>query len=406
MIFCFLVSFFFLLTLILVFNQKALFTLSIKNSKKSKILKKILSFNRLTYLYFTILDNSPNIIIAIDKNNKVIFLNRRAEEVFGITKEEILGKNYEMFFQKFGVLERSILMDSLKYRKTFEVENYPIEIKNCVKRFWGKSYPLFGPKGEISGAVLVLWDTKDKQILTRELINQEKFSVVKTIAAGTAHEIRNPLTTVKGFIQLLGQEKLNDPESKVFLNTVLQEINRIEKIISELLILGSDKGLKKTFFNLNYLIEKVVENFTPTAYLNNISIVKNLAKELPLFYGDEESLYLAITSILNNAFEALQKDGVIVIETFYEHGNNEIGLRIADNGPGIPEELRSKIFEPFFTTKPEGTGLGLAICYRTIEEHGGEIRVYNNETGGATFEITLPLPLENAHTQNSANCAG
>ncbi|GAV23025.1 two-component system sensor histidine kinase NtrB [Carboxydothermus pertinax] len=354
--------------------------------------------NRLTNFYYLILNDSPNIILAIDPDYKIVFFNKTAEKIFGIKREEVLGKDFQQFFQKLGLLERSRLVDSLKYRKVFEIENIPLKIGEHQKHFWGKSYPVIDQTGELLGAVLVGWDTHGKQVVGQEHINHEKFAVIKTIAAGTAHEIRNPLTTVKGFIQLLGQEKLQDQESKVFLDTIVQEINRIEKIIADLLVLSHDSGLKKGIVNLNRLVERASESIAPAAYLNNISIIKNLNYGLPLILGDDERLFFVLTNLLTNACEAIGKDGLITLETFFDEKEGKVGLRISDNGPGVPEELQSKIFEPFFTTKTEGTGLGLAICYRTVEEHNGSIKVYNNASGGATFEITLPLNLENAYS--------
>jgi len=179
MIFCFLVVIFFF-ALVLVFHNKLFYSLSINLDKKNKLLPILLRFKKLTYLYYLILNDSPNVIIAVDREKKVIFFNSRAEEVFEVKKEEVLGKDYESFLQKHSLTGRSILLDSLKYQKVFEIENYPVKIGNREKRFWGKSYPLFNPKGEVIGAVLVFWDTKGKHLLTSELINQEKFSVVKT----------------------------------------------------------------------------------------------------------------------------------------------------------------------------------------------------------------------------------
>ena len=391
----------FLVFFVVVFHQKIAFYLI-----NTKIFSySLLKFNYLTYIYHLILDDSPNLIIAIDPDLKIIFFNKTAEKIFGINKKYILGKNFIELFKEYGVFDKSLLISSLETGKVYDVENLPIKGKDGERRFWGKFYPLITRQKKTLGAVFVAWDVKDRQVVGQEYINQEKFSVVKTLAAGTAHEIRNPLTAVKGFIQLLEKEKLKDSESKLFLNTALSEINRIEKIISDLLVLSQDKGLKKNFVNINYVVEKVFEQVAPLAYLNNISLIKQLNYDVPLILGDEEQLYFVLTNLVNNAFEAIGTNGVVTIETFFNQDVGGVGFKVSDTGPGIPEELIGKIFEPFFTTKASGTGLGLAICYRTIEEHQGKIKVYNKPSGGATFEVTLPLLLKNTDSKDAANCA-
>lgn len=259
--------------------------------------------------------------------------------------------------------------------------------------------PLLARKMELEKECLLL----EKEIGTKqEKLNQlqkditlvqyhHQAKAANKLAAGLAHEIRNPLTTIKGFIQLIRQE-LHSSGKNELADVALDEINRANELISDFLSVFKNTKTKKTTLSLNKLITQLENLYSSEASLKEISMcVQTLDEELAVF-GDEKQLKQVIMNLLQNAFDAIADsstyNGKIIIET--DKDEEWAIISIIDNGPGIAPAAETNLFTPFFTTKEKGTGIGLVISKQIVEEHGGFL-LAESSAGHTKFSIRLPI---------------
>lgn len=216
------------------------------------------------------------------------------------------------------------------------------------------------------------------------LMRSEQLTFAGQFSAGICHEIRNPLTTIKGFFQLLKEDNHNDK----YYDVIEQELDRIQLITSELLLLAKPHSEQRERYNLVNLINEVHILLESQAIMKSITIETIFGTDDIYIDCDDTKIKQVIINIVKNAIEVMT-NGTITIEVMKV--NNKAVLTITDEGPGIPKELLQKIGQPFFTTKKEGTGLGLIISFNIIKNHGGTVNINSEEGEGTTFEITLPL---------------
>lgn len=224
-----------------------------------------------------------------------------------------------------------------------------------------------------------------------QLIQAGKLSAVGQLVAGVAHELNNPLTTVKGYAQLLCGQPL-PPDVKRDLRRIDEAAERCRRIVQNLLTFARRHGSEMSPCNVNEIIEAMLALHEYRLKVDNINIEKDLQRDLPATLADPYQLQQVFVNIISNAQYAMRvtNGGTLTVRSRYSGGN--INIWISDTGPGMSPEVVARVFEPFYTTKEvgEGTGLGLSICYGIIEEHGGAIRVSSEQGKGATFCVELP----------------
>ena len=230
----------------------------------------------------------------------------------------------------------------------------------------------------------------------RRLIQAEKLASIGRISASIAHEIRNPLTSVKLNIQKLQQSERLDEEEKEHLGISQEGIGQIEKFIKELLNFTRVADLNQERFSMVQIIEESLKLMRNSFQEKKIVLEKRFAADLPAVVVDGDKVRQVFLNILRNAFEAVEEGGRIkvVLSCLKENGVPMIKVRISDNGCGIPEKDWENIFEPFYTTKPSGFGLGLSNARKIVEQHRGSIRVAKSRGKGTTFEVRIPCEVE------------
>jgi signal transduction histidine kinase len=226
----------------------------------------------------------------------------------------------------------------------------------------------------------------------RKLIQAEKLASIGRLAAGIAHEIRNPLTSVKLNIQKLLQSDQLDELEEEHLSLSQKGISQMEKFVKELLSFTRGTDLHLERFSIEEIIDEATKMIAESLELKKIILEKNFEEGLPQVLVDGDKLRQVFLNILRNAYEAVEEGGKINISLSHLDGDSECKIRIliSDNGCGIPERDREVIFELFYTTKSSGIGLGLANARKIIEEHKGSMRVKDEEGEGASFEILIP----------------
>jgi len=236
---------------------------------------------------------------------------------------------------------------------------------------------------------------------TRKMYRADRLATLGELAAGTAHEIRNPLTTIRSTIQYL-EKRLEDEKDKTMAHDLLSEVDRINEIIQRMLSFARPEKPSMEKTNLKEIIQQTVTLVQTTARKKNITIALGYDAEEELIIADTGQLKQVFLNVVMNAVQAIEKqNGEIHITVNTGHGSMVhypedkqcFIIRISDNGKGISKKDSDKIFDPFFTTRPDGTGLGLSITYGIVHKHGGEIEINSRENKGTTVSIMLPVNL-------------
>jgi signal transduction histidine kinase len=231
---------------------------------------------------------------------------------------------------------------------------------------------------------------RDVQRLEADKTLSAKLVAMGELAGGVAHEIRNPLNAIRVIIQRLEREfkpQSDEGEYKELTSVIRKETDKINESVKNFMTLARPPVLHKTMADLNQSIKEVVTLFQPLSRKKGCAINVDLGK-LPLVAFDKELIHQAILNLLENALAAMDSNGQIDIKTFYQ--NKRCVIRIADNGPGIKDDEKTRVFDLYYTTKPTGTGMGLPMVLRIIKEHGGTIDLSDSPSGGALFRLELP----------------
>ncbi len=313
----------------------------------------------------------------------IIELNQAAKTLFSITNDT----NYTHQLHKFKIHyndEEYSLLQSIKEllneteATTFEVI-YPDGRKKIVE--------VDSKKNIITDTNLTLFrNVTEKLKMEEQLRKTEMLNVLGELAAGIAHEIRNPLTSLKGFIQLLHGEITG---YSMYFNIIMAELERIESIVNEFLVLAKPQAVQYINANIVKIMKETIDLLHAQAIMDNIEIITELKKEHILFYCEPNQIKQVFINIVKNAIEVSGKGSKILISMTVD--NDNIRVTITDQGEGIPEEKLKRLGEPFYTTKERGTGLGLMVSYKIIKQHGGKIEVESEIGKGSTFHILLPI---------------
>lgn len=245
---------------------------------------------------------------------------------------------------------------------------------------------LFQPE---DSRIVVIDDLSETRKLEGELRRASHLASIGEMAAGVAHEIRNPLTVIQGYVQLLLESRQERTLSEVrsYLETALGEIKRLGFIVNDFLHLARPQTLEKVFLNLNDIASELHELLAAEATRRDVKLAIELAPSLAQIKGHPGSLKQVILNLVANAFQAAGSGGTVGVRT-WQRGRRVV-MEVTDSGPGIPEELKEKIFLPFFSTKPLGTGIGLSICRRIALDHGSALTC-RSEPGNTRFVLEIP----------------
>lgn len=221
---------------------------------------------------------------------------------------------------------------------------------------------------------------------SEELLRKsEKLAVVGELAAGVAHEIRNPLTSLKGFIQLLKEGKRN----QMYFDIIEAELERLNEIVDEFLLLGKPNPAKKAYNHVSAMLQHVMKLLEGQALLHHVTVQCFVDEPLPPLYCDENQLKQVFINIIKNAIEAMPNGGILRIEA--KQRQDSILICITDEGCGIPKERMATLGEPFYSTKEKGTGLGLMVSFKIVEAHGGKMEIHSVEGKGTTVSLLFPI---------------
>ena len=244
----------------------------------------------------------------------------------------------------------------------------------------------------VKGAVLVGLDLRHRRALEDQVLKSQKLAAVGLLAAGIAHEINNPLSGVVGYSKLLLEKPL-DADIRVKVQKIADSGERCRKIVEGVLLFSrQQESSERRLLDLRGVIDRVVAIGEYQWRMHNVQIIRELDPGPLQINGDADQLEQVMLNLLSNAVDAMPRGGTVRISLTRRPNQGQLQLDVADEGHGIPEEIRVRIFDPFFSTKEigKGTGLGLAISYGIIKDHGGDILVRSQPGAGTTFSIVLP----------------
>jgi len=342
-----------------------------------------------------IIENAADGVIAVDKQGCVATMNPAAEQITGYPSHELLGKPYSNIFVDTGFY--SPVLETLQQGTghvaleiSFPARERTIELSVTTSQ-------IHNAQGELIGALVIFSDLTARKEIQRRQAQTERLATLGELMAGVAHEVRNPLTAIKGYAQIL---KLQDaePAHQHYLAVILKEIDSINSVIQQLLDFSRPREQRQQSVSLNQLIGECLVLIQTTGLQARIHFTTELDASLGNIKADGELLKQVMLNILINAVQAITTCGNITIRTLIWDQKHQ-AIVVEDDGCGIAPEHLTKIFDPFFTTKASGTGLGLALSQRIINAHQGDIRLTSTPGHGTAFTLILPTQLHGTEPQ-------
>jgi len=357
--------------------------------------------------YEDLLSSLQDGVIILDPAGRIVSLNQAAEELTGFSGSQIAGRLIGEVFPPPAPLSSLVA-------KTVDQGRSHADFDATLTRADGARLTLSTvaslvstPRGESRGVVLVLRDLSRVRELEEQVRRSDRLAALGVLAAGVAHEVRNPLVGVRAAAQLMEREPGFPPSLQEFIGIIIREVDRLNRLVGDLLAFAGIRPLRIQSCNINQVVEEALRLEESGLQVGGVTVVRRYDPAVPAVAADPERLLQVFLNLIRNGAEAMTGGvGELQLRTRFERvapqcgGRAAVVVEIGDRGPGIPPEIQAQLFNPFFTTKDGGTGLGLPISLRIVEEHGGAIEVQSELGQGTTFRVLLPIApdAEGAHT--------
>ena len=347
-----------------------------------------LDYDRLARIYKQVFDDITTGIVTVDARGNISTMNRAAERICGYQSSETVGLAFDRFFTNFdsgsGGKQRRLQAEITKRDGSIIPVGYS----------WAK---LNLPEESTACRVYTMQDLSEIRDMEQQVKQAEKMATIGGMAAGIAHEFRNPLAAVSGAAQMLKGETKLSSSSRKLVAIIARESDRLEGTIDDFLLFSKPAQPNPEWFAFKNLVTETIAMLQQSRKWpsNNCRTVAQVSENLDC-WGDQRQIQQILLNLISNACQAMSKEGGEIVVTAEiqarPEGWDEFVFRVSDNGPGIEEAIRDSIFEPFFTTRENGTGLGLAIVRQLLESHEGRVEVNSEPGKGTVFTVTLPLP--------------
>jgi two-component system, NtrC family, sensor kinase len=324
----------------------------------------------------------------VDNQLRIFRVNRTCEMVYG-KRKDLVGKKYTRVLYGQDQPPPECPIWACLWG------GQPVQREGPHPR-WGGYYhyyafPVLNTYGDVERVVYYEKDVTEERKLEHRLHQTERLKALGTLAAGIAHEIRNPLATINFNTQMLQRELTLDDTQQQMFEDVVQQIKKIDRIVQQVLSFAKPREPQFLPYHLNEIVDYCHDLVKAHLRKTNMEAVLELDKEIPMLVVDFNQISQVIINLMINAIEAMPDGGLLTIRTRFQEEPAAVVLEVADTGQGILEEDRDRIFDPFFTRKSEGTGLGLSISRQILEKHGAFIELDSETGAGSTFRIIFPI---------------
>ncbi len=373
--------------------------------------QKVRALSALTTYNENILSSMTSGLMTLDLEGRFEAMNATAETILGVRGTSMQGCHYSDILAV-DALFGQIIESSLQSQTSINVPRLEFTRPDGLAVPLGLRTAMLQSRDQTFGLLVIFEDLSPVQALERRLRQADRLAAVGQVTAGLAHEIKNPLTSVRAFVQLVRQKHNDAKFIEQFDRIVLHEVDRINGIIEELLDVTRSRPLHRLSMNILDLLGHVTEAHTEMMLQQSVRLEADWPELLPAIDADSEQLQRAFGNLVLNAVEAMPEGGVLgivcrtvpksitdilasdssVTRAAPEHGPYaaDIEVTVRDTGVGIPTDQLDDLFTPFFTTKKKGTGLGLALTHKIIEEHGGSIQIASELGQGTAVMVRLP----------------
>ena len=346
----------------------------------------------LTYFNRELIEGLPSGLLTTDLPGKILIFNRAAENIVGIPQSYAVGKNIIEIFP--------FIKPPMETQRSEGLITLNGDLRTIGLTISGST----DSSEHRTGYICIFQDITELKNLEAELKHKETLAAIGELSANMAHEIRNPLASLKGSIEMLKEGTLTKDHGEKLMNIALSEMDRLNKIITDFLTYSRPKEPEFFRFDLHTMLDEIIELIkSATMNTENITIKKDFSGE-NVIVADPQKLRQVFLNLGMNAIESMPGGGEVVIST--RDLKDAVLISVKDSGTGIPRENLKDIFFPFFTTKDKGTGLGLSIAYRIIEKHHGKITVKSVPGQGTTFAVVLPVTQERSRAQGRTAIGG
>ncbi len=332
-------------------------------------------------------------ILFIDNELRLKNLNREAEKICGINRAKAVGRRVEEVFRHHG--EKFLKVFYLDEYEDLNTINLKLKVQDQYIYAHIDTLRLRGAGGEPNGLIVIIQDLSAVRAAIKQIQITQMLMSLGELAAGVAHHVRTPLTTISGYLQvMLG--RLEDDRYTVgrdVLEMMLDEVSCINKVVKELVMFAKPPVNKEVNIDINRTIEEALLLTFKQLGGEKIAIDKQLAANLPALTVDSNLIKQAVVNIMQNAIEAMPNEGVLSVKSWINSELNMLVIAIGDTGSGVAPEILPRVFEPFYTTKLEHMGLGLPVAHRIISEHGGFININAVSSAGTGAHIHIYLPI-------------
>jgi len=337
-------------------------------------------------------ENIPSAIITVDNYGTITSINNVACQILDCEKNAVLGKNINdesismklepvINLLKDGIKKETVYIKHILKIKSGGSKEIPVMINTSIQKDSG---------GKLLGVIGAFRSLEEIKNFEESMVRAKNLASVGALSAGMAHEIRNPLTSIKGYAQFIKLELGESNPLNEDINIIINEVDRLNGILDRFLAFARPNQPKLESCNVNDIMNDIVKLLSKDTLPKNI-ILKTELETLPDSSLDYEQIEQAVLNVAINAVQAMKNGGTLTLNTHYNSIEKLVEITLADTGPGIKTENIEDIFEPFYTTKPKGTGLGLAITSTIIESHKGFIEVKSAPEQGTKFIIKLPI---------------
>jgi two-component system sensor kinase FixL len=337
-------------------------------------------------------ENTNEAFVTIDVHHRVVFFNKAAERIFGFKREEVIGHDLNTIMAP--NCSRNHREAVARYLETRIPRRIGHDTEIMASRKGGQQFPanISFSVSEVEGKIYftgIVRDLTETKALQQRIIESERLAALGQVVAEISHEIKNPLMMIGGFASQLCRET-GDEKAVAKLNIIVNEVARLENLLSELRDLYLPRTLDNQEMDITDLLSEVYELVKEECRRKNIRVDLRRSGGGATVKGDRAKLEQVLLNLAKNAIEALEGGGNLILTSLRKE--NEVEISVADDGSGIQEESRERIFSPFFTTKKKGTGLGLSVSKSIVEAHSGSSLTFESQEGkGTIFKVTMPL---------------